>query len=323
MILHVVRAGESLWSIVRNLGLLPYDKAMQKIVNINRLISPSYIVVGQTLSIPTEGLYYVVQPGDSLWKISRVFNIPVNTLASYNNISNPSQIQVGFELRFPKGTNGYLTNPGQYLICIDAGHQQTPNYTEEPYGPGSIEMAAAVYSGTQGVITGKPEYELNLEVALKVQAMLEQRGFNVLMIRTTNNVNISNVARAVIANNANADLAVHIHANGSSDPSENGISVLYPSTDNPFVDTQTAEESQVLAEYLYEELLEFTGANGIGAYADDEVTVLNWTEIPAALVEMGFMTNPMEDQRMSDPDYQNLLAQGIVYGIQDFLYYDE
>ena len=86
----------------------------------------------------------------------------------------------------PSGKNGYL-------VCLDAGHQAHANTDQEPLGPGSSEMKTKVSSGTQGRTTGVPEYVVNLQVALKLQQILEARGYEVLMIHTTHDVNISNV----------------------------------------------------------------------------------------------------------------------------------
>lgn len=79
---------------------------------------------------------------------------------------------------------------------------------------GASETKPCVSDGTSGRFTGSPEYELNLAVALKLQELLEQRGYRVVMTRTDNDVNLSNRARAELAAREGGDIFVRIHANG-------------------------------------------------------------------------------------------------------------
>lgn len=93
-------------------------------------------------------------------------------------------------------------------VVIDAGHQRQGDPKQEPIGPGASEAKPCVSDGTSGRFTGSPEYELNLAVALKLQELLEQRGYRVVMTRTDNDVNLSNRARAELAAREGGDIFV-------------------------------------------------------------------------------------------------------------------
>jgi len=110
-----------------------------------------------------------------------------------------------------KGENNKEKN-NKKVIVIDPGHQRRGDNSKEPIGPGATEQKAKVTTGATGVSTGQTEAELNLKVGLLLQKELESRGYSVIMTRTTNDVNISNSQRAEIANNADADVFVRIHA---------------------------------------------------------------------------------------------------------------
>lgn len=71
-------------------------------------------------------------------------------------------------------------------------------------------MKNKVTSGTDGVSTGVPEYKVNLQVALKLRDELLSRGYSVIMTRETNDVSLSNVDRATIANDSGADIMIRL-----------------------------------------------------------------------------------------------------------------
>lgn len=206
----------------------------------------------------------------------------------------------------------------KYVIVIDPGHQIRQNKNLEPIGPGSKTKKPMVSSGTQGAFTREPEYQVNLDVSLKLKKLLVEKGYQVVMIRESNNVNLSNIDRANIANKNHADVFVRIHCNGSTNTKTNGILTMCPTKKNPYC-SNIYKQSRQLSDSILDTICKSTGANNRGVSESDTMSGINWSKVPVSIVEMGYMTNQQEDYLLCDKTYQDKLAKGISDGITKYL----
>ena len=137
------------------------------------------------------------------------------------------------------------------------------------------------------------------------------------MTRTTNNVNISNSERAKIANDANADAFIRIHADSYDNSSVNGISTLCQTSKNQY-NGNLAEKSYKLSKALLDNMVQITGAKSRGVTRTDTMSGINWSKVPVSIIEMGFLSNEKEDKLLATSEYQEKIVAGIVNGINEF-----
>ena len=198
------------------------------------------------------------------------------------------------------------------VIGVDPGHQRKANRDKEPVAPGSDEVKNKVSSGTRGIATEIPEYEVNLAVGLLLRDMLKSAGATVVMVRETNDIDISNAERAVLFNREKTDYAIRLHCNGSDDHDKRGAFMLVPA-ENPF-----KADCERAAQLVIDEYCAVTGLNNRGLTVRSDQTGFNWCERMVINIEMGHMTNADEDRLLTDADFQVKMARGIFNGILKF-----
>jgi N-acetylmuramoyl-L-alanine amidase len=164
---------------------------------------------------------------------------------------------------------------------------------------------------------GTPKYQekyLNMSTTLMVKGFLQKFGYRVLMTRHDDTF-IPLDQRALFANERNPKLFVSIHFNSAPSRDAEGIEVFYFRND---VDKQRSAKSKELAQNILDKTVHHTQAKSRGV-KHGNYAVLRETNMPAVLIEGGFLTNPDEMERIKDPGYLKNLAFGIAQGIQSYL----
>lgn len=152
--------------------------------------------------------------------------------------------------------------------------------------------------------TGLQEKDIVLKVSLKVRDLLESYGYTVVMTRTTD-VYLSLQERCDIANNSQADLFISIHNNSFSDPSANGTETF------SYFPNDTGGQ---VAKSIQSKLIDALGLRNRGHKTSDFYVLRN-TNMPAALTELAFISNPREEALLNTDEFQTKAARAIVDGI--------
>lgn len=172
---------------------------------------------------------------------------------------------------------------------------------------------------------GTTEAETNLKIALKLQNLLEQSGSTVILTRSDENAiydidsktlkekKISDIHNRVkIGNESSADVFISIHLNKIPQSQYDGWQTFYK---------EGNEESENLAKNIQNSLNEtIEKENNRVAKTIDNVYIIKHVEIPITIVECGFLSNPEEEQKLLEDEYQNKLAWGIYNGIINYFY---
>ncbi len=170
---------------------------------------------------------------------------------------------------------------------------------------------------------GTLEKDINLAITQKTGEVLEGRGFNVMYTRTEDNgiydessdtirkMKVSDMnKRRKIMESSSADVFISIHMNSFGDPSANGLHIFY---------SADYEEIKPLAESIQQSIAEVTSANTHAVKTVSETLFLmKDPPLPCILAECGFLSNPDEEKKLNDEDYQSRIAWAIADSVCDF-----
>jgi N-acetylmuramoyl-L-alanine amidase len=207
-----------------------------------------------------------------------------------------------------------LAVPPTPLICLDPGHGTVPAVGRqmEPIGPGSSVRKIKDGGGAPG------EAPVALAIAFKTRALLKRDGYRVAMTRTGTMYAGGNIARARFCNLRHAALMVRIHADGAQDRSLHGVKTLFPALRRGWTD-DIYTQSVRAARKVQAAVVRQTDALNLGLVPRSDLTGFNWADVPAILIETGFMTNPSEAHLLQTSAYQLKVARGIVAGAEAFV----
>lgn len=184
------------------------------------------------------------------------------------------------------------------VVVIDAGHGGSD--------PGKIGVSGAL------------EKDINLEIAKRIKILLEEKGISVFMTRETdemlceealeNNRKRADMAKRVeLINEISPDMVISIHQNSYTDPEVSGAQVFYYSE---------SEEGARMAAMMQKALTEIDNENTRKEKANDNYYLLKRTKAPTIIVECGFLSNPKEAAKLVEKEYQDMISNAIVKGIE-------
>jgi N-acetylmuramoyl-L-alanine amidase len=199
------------------------------------------------------------------------------------------------------------------LICLDPGHGTEPavGAQREPIGPGSRVTKIKDGGGASG------EAAVALAIARRTRAELLRRGYRVAMTRTGTTYRGGNIDRARFCNARGSALMLRIHADGSANAASRGIATLYPAFHRGWT-SDVYGPSLRAARAIQRSLVDATSARDLGLARRSDLTGFNWADVPAVLVETGFMTNPTERRLLQSVRYQARVARGLAAGVAAF-----
>jgi len=207
-------------------------------------------------------------------------------------------------VNIPGGKKGWVH--GDYVISLEVGNPgdalKGKTIVVDP-GHGGADPGAIGYSGLK-------EKEVNLITALELARLLEAAGAEVILTRTGDQT-VSNLRRVNLANDSGADLFLSIHANSYSKNDSNGTETFYCPNNS------INSDSRFLSGLVQKELVDVLQLRDRGVKSKSFYVLKN-TEMPAALVELAFLSNPKEEAMLKDKKILHASAEALYRGIEAY-----
>lgn len=164
-------------------------------------------------------------------------------------------------------------------------------------------------------VNGEKEKDINLNISLKIKKILEENDIEVVMTREEDGRLADSQtedlkARVDVMNRVRPVLAVSIHQNSYHDAEISGAQVFYHSS---------SEEGRRAAEKIRDGIRSADPAQDRENKANDSYYILKYSEVPAVIVECGFLSNPAEAERLVDGEYQEKIAGAVAAGILQYI----
>jgi len=205
------------------------------------------------------------------------------------------------------------------VITIDPGHQKRANIAPEPVAPGSLETKYKATVGSMGIATRKPEYVITLEASKMLEKKLKKKGYQVVLTRTSNDVDLSNRDRAQIANKHKSSLFIRVHADGAENSNAKGFSIIAPTRDNPYT-KKVFKDSRKASKTIIQEVGKSFPLYQNGVIYRVGLSGFNWSKVPVILIELGYVTNQEEDRNLSNKKYLEKLTASIAKGVDNYFH---
>ena len=317
MLLLAVSVSAASAAVIKDFSFVPQDHAVDITFTAEGYDS---VVISYSNSLEKGTLKLKAQDG--------VFSGTISLPATYpgNNVSVTIKSSKGKELMkktyvqtalaeipvVEKAESGRLSG---VTVCVDPGHQGVAIGLKEPMGPGLSGTHHTTNGQAQGTVTRRMESVVVLEIGLKLRNALLEEGADVVMTREDQNTAVSNVRRAEIAAEGNADLFIRLHCDSVGNKNKRGIHVFIPLSSTYAKEVADTKTYRTYGDALFNAISEATGVTKGGVTQNNSYVANNWAKMPAFLVELGYMSNKDDDVMLSTEEYQTKVIQGMVNGL--------